>query len=603
VPGGQWGYNLAGERIERRLAAIMAADIAGYSRLMGVDEVGTLKALKAHRRELVDPVIASHHGRIVKTTGDGMLVEFASAVDAVTCAMAVQQQMVGRNAEGSDSHMVFRIGINVGDIIIDEDDIFGDGVNVAARVENECVPGGVCLSGSAFDQVRGKTDFAFDDLGERQLKNIDRPVRIYAAKSKDLGTVAPVLTSAPDAKKPLPLPDKPSIAVLPFQNMSGDPEQEYFTDGMVEDIITALSRFKSLFVIARNSSFTYKGKAVDIKQVGRELGVRYVLEGSVRKAGAKVRITGQLIDAGTGAHLWADRFDGALDDIFELQDKVTSSVVAAIAPRLEQAEIGRSESKPTENLDAVDLYYRAVHSHRRLTRQGNVDALRLARQAISLDPNFAAAYGVATACYDQRIQEGWMKDDDLQIAEGKQYAVRAVEVGADDAFALSRAAHFFGRVLKDAGTADAIVDQALAVNPNLSDAWRLRGWISVYLGRHEPALEQFHRAMRLNPLDPQIYYLEAGLAHANLFLRRFEIALSWATKSLAHQRTYAAALRLAMLSYAMLGRIADAQMMLARLREAGAQSTISQLKKYLPYQRHEDVDLYFEACRIAGVPE
>ena len=254
----------------------------------------------------------------------------------------------------------------------------------------------------------------FADLGEQSLKNIDRPVRVYAARSNDyLGAAASiVIASTPDAKKPLPLPDKPSIAVLPFQNMSGDPEQEYFTDGMVEDIITALSRFKSLFVIARNSSFTYKGKAVEIKQVGRELGVRYVLEGSVRKAGGKVRITGQLTEAATGAHLWADRFDGLLDDIFELQDKVTSSVVAAIAHRLELAEIDRSERKPTESLDAVDLYYRAIHSIRRMTRQGNEDALRLARQAISLDPNFSAAYGVATACYSWRYQEGWMKDDD-----------------------------------------------------------------------------------------------------------------------------------------------------------------------------------------------
>jgi TolB-like protein len=326
-------------------------------------------------------------------------------------------------------------------------------------------------------------------------------------------------------KSRLPLPDKPSIAVLPFQNMSGDPEQEYFTDGMVEDIITALSRFKALFVIARNSSFTYKGKAVEIKQVGRELGVRYVLEGSVRKAGGKVRITGQLIDAITGAHLWADRFDGPLDDIFELQDKVTSSVVAAIAPRLELAEIERSERKPTESLDAVDLYYRAIQSFRRWTRQGNEDALRLARQAISLDPNFAAAYGLILDCYGKQIDQAWITVDDA-AAEAKQYALRAVEVGADDAYALARAAHFFSRVLWDNGTGDVIADQALAVNPNLSEAWRMRGWISVYLGRHEPALEQFHYAMRLNPLDPQIYLVEAGLASANFFLRRFEIALS-----------------------------------------------------------------------------
>jgi len=366
---------------------------------------------------------------------------------------------------------------------------------------------------------------------------------------------------------------------------------------MVEDIITALSRFKSLFVIARTSSFTYKGKAVDIKQVGRELGVRYVLEGSVRKAGGKVRITGQLIEAATGAHLWADRFDGPLDDIFELQDKVTSSVVAAIAPRLEQAEIDRSERKPTESLDAVDLYYRAIQSFRNLSREGNEDALRLARQAISFDPNFSAAYGVALRCYVQRRDAGWIKDDD--VAEGKQYAIRATELG-DDAFALSGAAIFFANILMDAGTADAIVDQALAINPNLASAWVQRGWISMFLGRHEPALEQFQYAMRLNPLD-EIHRMEAGLAAANFFLRRFETALSWATKSIARRKDYVIALRFALVSYVMLGRIADAQLVQTRLREAGL--TLSQIKKYMPYRRQEDAELYFEAFRIAGMPE
>jgi adenylate cyclase len=402
----------------------------------------------------------------VKSTGDGVLLEFPSVVDAVECAVAVQAVMDQRNTGVPvDRRMLFRIGINLGDILIEGDDILGDGVNVAARLEGIAEPGGICISSSAYEQVRGKVAVEFTDLGEQRLKNIDRLVRIYATKSSGhLGkATAPVVSSHPEAQKTLPLPDKPSIAVLPFQNMSGDPEQEYFSDGMVEDIITALSRFKSLFVIARNSSFTYKGKAVDIKQVGRELGVRCVLEGSVRKAGGKVRITGQLIEAATGAHLWADRFDGPLDDIFELQDKVTSSVVAAIAPRLEQAEIERSERKPTESLDAVDLYYRAIHSLRHHTRQGNEDALRLARQAISLDPNFAAAYGVALSCYLQRKEQGWLKDGD--VAEGKPYAVRAIEVGADDAFALSRAALFFGTVLKDFGTADAIIDQAIAVNP------------------------------------------------------------------------------------------------------------------------------------------
>ena len=306
----------------RRLAAILAADVAGYSRLMGADEEGTLAALKAIRRELGDPKVKEHRGRIVKTTGDGLLIEFASVVDAVRCAVEVQRGMAERNAEVPEARRIeFRIGINLGDIIRDGRDIFGDGVNIAARLEALSEPGGICVSGIVHDQVRDKLDVAFEDMGERQVKNISRPVHVWRRR---LGA-KPVIP----ASTPLPLPDKPSIAVLPFANMSGDPEQEYFADGMVEEIITALSRIRWLFVIARNSSFTYKGQAVDVKQVGRELGVRYVLEGSVRKAGNRVRITGQLIDAITGAHLWADRFDGLLEDVFDLQDKVASSVAGA----------------------------------------------------------------------------------------------------------------------------------------------------------------------------------------------------------------------------------------------------------------------------------
>jgi TolB-like protein/class 3 adenylate cyclase len=592
-------------RVGRRLAAIVAADVAGYSRLMGVDEVGTARTLREHRA-VIDPLVAKYGGRLVKTMGDGVLIEFPSVVDAVECAVAVQAVMGERN-EGIpvDRRMLFRIGINLGDILIEGEDILGDGVNIAARLEGIAEPGGVCISSSAYEQVRGKVAVEFTDLGGQKFKNIERPVRVYAARSKDhLGTAAPaVLALAPEAKKPLLLPDKPSIAVLPFQNMSGDPEQEYFSDGVVEDIITALSRFKSLFVIARNSSFTYKGKAVDIKQVARELGVRYVLEGSVRKAGSKVRIAGQLIDANAGAHLWADRFDGSLDNIFELQDKVTSSVVAAIAPRLEQAEIDRAERKPTENLDAVDLYYRAIQSFRRVNREENENALRLARQAISLNPKFAAAYGVALACFSQRFDESWMEHVDEEITEAKQYALRAVELGADDAFALSRAAHFFGQQLKDAETADTIVDQAIIVNPNLSEAWRIRGFISIYLGRHEAAAQQFQHAMRLNPLDPEIYKAETGLAMANFLLRRFEIALSWATKSLAHQKKYAIPVLFAAASSAMLGRIADAKALLAHLNASGNPLTISRFKKRTPLKRQEDVDLFTEAYRLAGMSE
>jgi len=345
---------------------------------MGLDEVGTARALREHRK-ITDALVAKHGGRIVKTTGDGVLLEFPSVVDAVECAVAVQAVMAERNqGVPEDRRMLFRIGINLGDILIEGDDILGDGVNVAARLEGIAEPGGICISSSAYEQVRGKVPVEFTDIGEQRLKNIDRSVRAYVTKSKgDLGIVAGVLSSHHEDRKPLPLPDKPSIAVLPFQNMSGDPEQEYFADGVVEDIITALSRFKSLFVIARNSSFTYKGKAVDIKQVGRELGVRYVLEGSVRRAGGRVRITGQLIEAATGAHLWADRIDGALQDVFDLQDEVTTRVIGSIEPSITQAEINRACVKPTSSLDAYDLYLKALSVHYSQTRSDVDEALRL----------------------------------------------------------------------------------------------------------------------------------------------------------------------------------------------------------------------------------
>src|SRR5215469_7718933 len=353
------------DRIERRLAAILAADIAGYSRLMGEDEEGTLAALRAVRRELGDPKITEHRGRIVKTTGDGLLVEFASVVDAVRCAVEVQREMVDRNAAVLAGRRIeFRMGFNVGDIIIEDGDIFGDGVNIAARLEALAEPGGICISAAAHEQVRDKLDFSFEDMGEQQVKNIARPVRTHRIV---IGSTARPISAAAAAATEPSLAEKPSIAVLPFQNLSGDPEQEYFADGVVEDIITALSRVGLFFVIARNSSFTYKGRAVDIKQVGRDIGVRYVLEGSIRKAAHRVRITCQLIEASTGHHIWADRFEGALDDIFDLQDRITESVVGAITPSLRRAEISRAYAKPTESLDAYDLYLRALERH--YTRQ------------------------------------------------------------------------------------------------------------------------------------------------------------------------------------------------------------------------------------------
>ncbi len=374
---------MARKPVERRLTAILAADVAGYSRLTGIDEEGTHARLKEHLRVVVDPCIARHRGRIVKNTGDGLLAEFGSVVDALRCALHVQRGMAECNKSlPAESRIEFRIGINLGDVILDAGDIFGDGVNVAARIEALAEPGGICLSDDAQRLVRGKLDVAFEDAGEQRLKNIASPVRVYRVRPAGKAAAA----AAP--RPALALPDKPSIAVLPFQNLSGDPEQEYFADGIVEDIITALSRFRNLFVISRNSSFTYKGRAVDVKQVGRELGVRYVLEGSVRKAASRVRITAQLIDAATGGHLWADRFDGALENIFELQDQVTERVVGAIAPKLEQAEIERAKRKPTGSLDAYDYYLRAHATIHPWTRAGNEEALKLFYRAIELDPGF-----------------------------------------------------------------------------------------------------------------------------------------------------------------------------------------------------------------------
>src|SRR5437660_1683965 len=374
---------MAEDRVERRLAAILAADVAGYSRLMGADEEGTLAALKAHRRAVLDPKITEHRGRIVKTTGDGLLVEFASVVDAVRCAVDMQRQMAERNAGvAAEQRIEFRIGLNVGDIIIDDKDIYGDGVNIAARLEGLAAPGGICVSRVVRDQVRDKLDFSFEDMGEQQVKNIARPVRVHrVAMGFESRPIAPAISQPA-------ISDRPSIGVLPFDNMSADPEQEYFVDGIVEDIITGLSRIKWLLVIARNSTFVYKGRAVDVKQAGRELGVRYVLEGSLRKAGNRVRITAQLIEAETGTHVWAERYDRPLGDIFELQDELTLNVVGAIEPNLRQAEIERARRKRPENLDAYDLYLRA-QPFAQVAMPGDAGkALALLDQALLLEPEY-----------------------------------------------------------------------------------------------------------------------------------------------------------------------------------------------------------------------
>jgi TolB-like protein len=439
--------------VERRLAAILAGDVAGYGRLMEADEEGTLAQLKAHRRELVDPKIREHHGRIIKTTGDGMLVEFVSVVDAVRCAVEVQRGMAERNTgEPPDERIEFRLGINVGDIIHDNRDVFGDGVNVAARLEALAEPGGICVSRVVHDQVRDKLDFAFEDMGEQQIKNITRPVHVWHIR----------VGEKPARSTPLTLPNKPSIAVLPFVNLSGDPEQEYFADGMVEEIITALSRIRWLFVIARNSTFTYKGQAVDVKQVSRELGVRYVLEGSVRKGGNRVRITAQLIDATNGAHLWADRFDGSLEDVFELQDKVAISVAGVIEPTLRQSEIERARRKRPDSLDAYDLYLRALPYAFTPMPENADKALPLLGKAIELEPDFAAAHAIIAWCHEQRYLRGGLQEETRVTA--LRHARVAIAGGSDDAAALATAGFVIAVVGHDFETALTAFDRSFALS-------------------------------------------------------------------------------------------------------------------------------------------
>jgi TolB-like protein/class 3 adenylate cyclase len=593
---------LSSEPVERRLAAILAADVAGYSRLIGADEEGTLAQLKAFRKTLVDPTIAKHRGRIVKTTGDGMLVEFASAVDAARCAVEIQRDMADENTEIPQFKRIeFRIGIHLGDIILDDNDIFGDGVNIAARLESIAVPGGISISRAVHDQVRDRINVCFDDKGEIALKNIARPLQVFAIS----GAKESKTTVSPESKPALALPDKPSIAVLPFQNMSGDPEQDYFADGMVEEIITALSHFKALFVIARNSSFTYKGRAVDVKQVGRELGVRYVLEGSVRKAANRVRITGQLVDTATGAHLWADRFDGGLGDIFDLQDQVTESVVGAIAPAVEKAEIERARRKPTESLDAYALYLRGLAAFYQFdNRQANEEALRLFNSAIALDPDFASAYGRAAFCYTMAKNNGWISGTANEIAEVTRLAQRAVELGKDDAIALAAGGFALAHFVRDLEVGAALIDRALALNSNLAQAWNSGGWAKVFLGEPEPAIERFARAMRLSPFDPFLRAMRGGTAYAHFLLGRYDEAVSWAAMALQDSPDFQPGLRIAAASNAMAGRPEQAHKAMARLRQLNPALRISNLKNVLPpFRRAEDLSRLEEGLRQAGLPE
>jgi len=581
-------------RIERKLAAILAADVAGYSRLMHHDEEATHAKLSALLADGVEPVIVEHGGRIVKNIGDGFLAEFPSAVEAVRAAMLFQTQVHELTIEDAeDMRLRFRVGINIGDVIVEPHDIFGDGVNIAARLEGIAEPGGICISSAAYDQVLGKITVEFADLGEQRLKNIERPVRVFRVMDR---------VRAERHGPTLALPNKPSIAVLPFQNLSADPEQEYFADGVVEDITMALSRFHWLFVIARNSSFTYKGRAIDVKQVGRELGVRYVPEGSVRKAGNRVRIAGQPIDAQTGAHLWADRFEGALEDMFDVQDHVTASVVSAIAPRVQVEEIKRASRKPTENLDAYDYYLRGLSKIRRMTADANREALQLFCRAIELDRGLAYAYGMAAYSIVVRKARGWMTEPVEESAEAMRLARKAVHLGGDDPVALSMAAYAFASIAREFDDAAALMDRGLTLNPNAAQGWMLSGWLRVWRGEPELALDHLAHAMRLSPFDP-LMHIHAAMAYAHFIASRYDIASSYADKAMHDNPTFLHSVCISAASNALAGRLEPAQKAVARALGFNPDLRASNLSDLAPFRRAEDLATFAMGLRKAGLPE
>jgi len=574
-------------RADRRLAAILAADVVGYSRLMEADEAGTARALREHRAA-ADPLIVEHGGRIVKTTGDGVLIEFRSVVGAVQCGVAIQKLMSVRNAEvPSERRMEWRVGIHLGDILIDGDDLIGDGVNLAARLEGIAEPGGICISEDAFRQVRGKVDTEFYDGGERALKNITRPIRIYRAQ------LATTPVSSVSAAPTLPLPEKPSIAVLPFQNLSGDPEQEYFVDGMVEEIITALSRIRWLFVVAGNSSFSYKGQSPAARQVGRELGVRYVLEGSVRKAGNRIRITGQLIEAETGAHLWADRFDGSFEDVFDLQDKVASSVAGVIEPALQAAETARSAGRPTEDLTAYDLYLRAYAMA--LSSAAQIpEELRLLEQAIDRDPRYGPALAYAAICCLRLLIYDRSEHREADAVKGVDFARRALEVAGDDPGILVNAALALGYFGEDIGAAIALVERALSFNPNFGRGWFISGVLRIWAGQPDIAIEHIETALRLSP-RARVGMALFSIGQAHFLSRRFEEAAPKLLLAIQEDRSFPLAYRFLAACYAHMGRFDDAREIVGRLR--AITSVVILDASFLRQPEHREI--YLSGLRLA----
>jgi adenylate cyclase len=586
---------MAAEHVRRRLATIFAADVVGYSRMMRADEEGTLAAMTALRRQVVAPRIAAGGGRVFKLMGDGLLAEFPSVVDAVRVAADIQRALADGATKGRDKMpMMLRIGLHLGDVSVDGDDLQGDGVNLAARLESLAEPGGLCISGAVHEQVRDRIELAFEDLGERSLKNIDRPVRVWTWRSA--GQAAVLAPTEPATAR-----RRPAIVVLPFASLSSDPEQEYFADGMVEEITTGLARMRWLTVISRNSAFAYKGRAIDVRRIGRELSVGYLVEGSVRKAGGSVRISAQLIDAETGAHLWGQAFTGALDDIFDLQDEVTTGIMAAVEPSLRQAEIDRARRKRQENLDAYDLYLRALDQAHRFAPEARANALALLDSAIAIDPQYAEAHGVAAFCRQQRYLWGGHDPEDREAALRHAEAVAAVRT--DDAGSLAFAAMSLSALDGQHEAAMTMLIRALDIAPNSALALTCRSLVEMILGRPEESALHAARSLRLSPLDPLRHIPECALAVARLAAGDTEAALRHARRAVESLPVFTPGLTTLALCLAEAGRTADAVDVVDRILAIAPDTRVSNLHERFLVANGVGFDRVAAAMRVAGLPE
>lgn len=590
------------ERVERRLAAVLAADVAGYSRLMGRDEERTLTQLKTFRKTLVDPGISAHRGRIVKTTGDGMLVEFASAVDATRCAVQVQRGMAQQNADvPAELRIELRIGIHVGDIIIDDNDIFGDGVNIAARLEGISEPGSICISDDAYRQIRGKIDIPCDDIGEQTLKNIVEPMRVWRIRTV-AGTEPPIrLGPAAIHVRELMLPDKPSIVVLPFDNMSDEPGQDYLADGIVEAITAALSCIRSFFVIARSSAFTYKGRAINAREIGKELGVAYLLEGSVQKAGNRLRIIVQLIETEGGAHVWSSRFDGAIGEFFDFEDRITEQVAGALQPSIRIAEIERSRRKRPQDLSSYDYTMRAMPHVWVLEKEESSKALELLEKALVIDPQYPLALSLAGWCHAQRSVYNWADDIAASQAMARSLAERAAEMSGDDPVILAvlGAVHTF---VRNHGTARVLLERAVALDPNAAWAWSRLGWLENYADRPQNAIVKFERALRLSPIDPMNFNNYVGMASAHEVAQEYDEAAALYRRALEERPNAAWIYRNLASSLSGAGRIEEAKLAFVEMMRNYPDLTVSKYKQAMVFSPAV-LDRMAENLRKLGLPD